>query len=121
MNRRRSSVLTFSVAMATGAAIRALSPLAGGHMEPWDDGVYYSAALMLAGAVSALVMSGPLPALYAGCLAGQILFALTLLPLEPLFSVGIGFLLAWSLLFVASAWLCLVVRPMVMHAFRQRF
>ncbi|ARS54647.1 hypothetical protein [Kushneria konosiri] len=118
---RHSSLLTFSVAMATGAAIWALSPLTNGHTEPWDSGLYYSVALVLAGIASALVTSGPLSALHAGCLTGQILFAMTLLPIEPLFIVGIGFLLAWSLLFLASAWLCLVVSPMLIRAFRQRF
>ncbi|WP_445621402.1 hypothetical protein ACUN8C_06275 [Kushneria sp. Sum13] len=121
MRMIRSSVLSFSVAMTTGAAIWALSPLMSGYTEPWDGGLYYSVALVLAGAVSALVTSGPLSALHAGCLTGQILFAMTLLPIEPLFVVGIGFLLAWSLLFLASAWLCLVVFPMLIRAFRQRF
>ncbi|ART64223.1 hypothetical protein [Kushneria marisflavi] len=121
MNRRRSSVPAFSLAMAAGAAIWALSPLASGHTEPWDSALYYSVALVLAGIGSALVTSGPLSALHAGCLIGQILFAMTLLPIEPLFVVGIGFMLAWSLLFLASAGLCLVVRPMLIRAFRQRF
>lgn len=109
LHMSHSRVLPFSIAMPAGAAIWALSPLVGGHAEPWDGGLYYSAALILAGLVATLVAPGPLWALYIGCIAGQVLFVLMALPLEPLLLVGLGFLLAWSLLFLASAWLCIRV------------
>lgn len=117
MRMIRSSVLSFSVAMTTGAAIWALSPLMSGYTEPWDGGLYYSVALVLAGFLAALVAPGPLWALHTGCIAGQVFFALMVLQPGPLLLVGLGFMLAWSLLFLGSACFCIIIRSRLVRVF----
>jgi hypothetical protein len=101
----RSLILSFVIAALAGAAVWALSPLMTGHSEPWDaGGIYYAAALALAGFLSGVVARKPLWALYVGSFCGQLSYALLFLPSGPLMVVGLFFLLAWSLLFLGGAY-----------------
>lgn len=101
----RPSILSFLVAALAGAAIWALSPVVTGHAEPWDaGGAYYASALVLAGLVSGFAVTAPLWASYVGSIVGQLLYMLVFLPPGPLIVVGVAFLLVWSLLFLAGAW-----------------
>lgn len=102
----QSAWLTFLLASATAAVVWALSPWFTGHKEPWDaPGVYYAAALLLAGMLSGLINSRPLWAHFLGAIFGQVLYAVVFLPLGPLAAVGLLFLALWSLLFLAGAYL----------------
>lgn len=95
----RFPYLSLLISVLAGASIWALSPWATGHAEPWDaSGVYYGAALLLAGLVSGFIVPKPLWAIYVGSVLGQAGYGLMVLPSGPLFLVGVGFLLVWSLL-----------------------
>jgi hypothetical protein len=111
----RSTVLTFLLASATAFAVWALSPWFTGHKEPWDaPGIYYYAALLIAGMVSGLINVKPLWAHYLGGIFGQLLYAVVFLPLGPLAGVGLIFLAVWSLLFMAGGYLGLRARTLVL-------
>ena len=106
-----STVLTFLIASATAFAVWALSPWFTGHKEPWDaPGVYYYAALLIAGMLSGLINAKPLWAHYLGSIFGQLFYAVVFLPFGPLAVVGLLFLALWSLLFLAGAYLGALVR-----------
>lgn len=101
----RSSLLAFLVASATAFAVWALSPWLTGHQEPWDaPGFYYFLALLAAGNVSGVITGKPLWAHYMGSIFGQLVYGLLFLPLGPLAAVGLLFLVLWSLLFLAGAY-----------------
>jgi hypothetical protein len=106
-----SSVLTLLIAAATAFAVWALSPWFTAFKEPWDaPGLYYSAALLLAGMLSGVIKAKPLWAHYLGSIFGQLLYAMVFLPSGPLAVVGLLFLALWSLLFLAGAYLDALVR-----------
>jgi hypothetical protein len=87
-----------------GVAIWAISPWATGHKEPWDaEGLFYAASLIAGGLISGLVIPRPLWAQYAGSVAGQLSYELLFLKIGPLFLIGAVFLLGYSLLFLAGA------------------
>lgn len=103
---RRPSLLAFLIAFTTGFTVWALSPWLTGYKEPWDaPGVYYYAALLLAGMLSGLVIAKPLWAHYTGCIFGQLVYALVFLSLGPLAAVGLLFLIIWSLIFLCGVFL----------------
>jgi hypothetical protein len=88
------------------AAIWALSPSIAGHKEPWDaSGYYYPAALSLGGLASGLIAPEALWAHYVGSLLGQIVWTLLFINVGPFFILGAGFLLTYSLLYLAGAFL----------------
>ena len=101
---RRRVLITFLTAAAIGAAIWAISPWATGSKEPWDaEGVFYVAALLAGGVLSGLARPTPLWAHYVGAVAGQLVYELLSIPLDPLMLVGAVFLLAYSTIFFAGA------------------
>jgi hypothetical protein len=101
---KRQALLSAAVAASIGAAVWALSPWATGHNEPWDaESLYYVAALLAGGLISGALMPRPLWAHYVGSVSGQLIYELLFLKIGPLFIVGAGFLLAYSLLFLAGA------------------
>jgi hypothetical protein len=101
----RSLISAFLLSALAAAAVWALSPVVTGQAEPWDaGGAYYASALVLAGLVAGFAFSAPLWLFYLGSIAGQLLYMVVFLPAGPLVVVGIGFLLVWSLLFLAGAW-----------------
>lgn len=102
---KRSLIIPFLVAALAGAVVWALAPMATGHAEPWDaGGLYYPAALLLAGLLAGFVIPGPLWMLYVGGVAGQFLYMILFLPAGPLIVVGVAFLLLWSLLLLGGAY-----------------
>lgn len=101
---KHHAAITILVAAILGAAIWVLSPWVTGHKEPWDaDGIFYVGALLAAGLVSGAVSPKPLWAHYFGSFIGQLGYELLFLKIGPLFVIGIGFLLAYCLLFLAGA------------------
>ena len=111
----RSPWLAFLVASATAFAVWALSHGLTGQKEPWDaPGIYYYAALLLAGTVSGLITGKPLWSHYLGSIFGQFLYGFLFLPLGPLAAVGLFFLVLWSLLFLAGAYIGSRVRTRAM-------
>ena len=110
-NRRSRPLLAFLVAVGSSALIWALSPWLTGHAEPWDaDGIYYLAALGVAGLVSGALMPRPLWVQYPGAVLGQLAYEAVFLEVGPLFLLGAAFLLGYSLLFVLGAGLAAQVR-----------
>lgn len=102
--RLRRRAPTFVLAALIGAAVWALSPWITGHQEPWDaENLYYVGALLGGGLLSGLAIPKPLWAHYAGSVLGQLIYTLIFLPLGPLFVLGAGFLLVYSLLFLMGA------------------
>ena len=101
---KRRTALAILVAAIVSAAIWASSPWVTGHKEPWDaESLFYVGSLVVGGLICGLSIPKPLWAHYAGSVAGQLIYALLFLPLGPLFVLGIGFLLGYSLLFLAGA------------------
>lgn len=93
-----------SVSALAAASVWALSPLLTGQREPWDaDGLFYVAALSLAGALAGWLAPRPLWAHYVGAVVGQVGYELLFLSVGPLFVVGVAFLLGYSLVFFAAA------------------
>jgi hypothetical protein len=96
--------VTILVAAAAGALVWALSPWLAGHREPWDvDGLFYPAALLVAGSVSGLVAPRPAWAHYVGAVVGQLGYELLFLPIGGLFLLGAALLSVYSLLFALAA------------------
>ena len=101
---KRRAALTIVLAAILSAAVWASSPLVTGHKEPWDaEGFFYIGSLFAGGFISGLSIQKPLWAHYVGSVVGQVTYALIFLPLGPLFVLGVGFLLGYSLLFLAGA------------------
>lgn len=102
--RLRRHAPAFVLAALIGAAVWALSPWITGHREPWDaENLYYVGALLGGGLLSGLAIPKPLWAHYAGSVLGQLIYTLVFLPVGPLLVLGAGFLLVYSLLFLAGA------------------
>lgn len=102
---------TMLVAAVASALVWALSPWLVGHREPWDaDGLYYVAALLVAGAFAGLLAPKPLWAHYVGALVGQLGYELLFLHIGPLFILGAAFLLGYCIIFVVAAALAAHVR-----------
>lgn len=94
----------FAVAVLFGALIWALSPAISGRAEPWDaDSAYYLFALPVAGFVAGLLAGGPLGAQYAGVILGQSVYGLVFVGVGPLMLLGVAFLAAYGLLYLAGA------------------
>lgn len=93
-----------ALAALFGALIWALSPSISGRAEPWDaDSAYYLFALPLAGFVGGLLAGGPLWAHYTGVVLGQFMFGLLFTGAGPLMVLGLAFLAAYALLYLAGA------------------
>lgn len=102
----RSSLPAFLTASAAAFVVWALSPSLTGFQEPWDaPGVYYYAALFVAGTVSGFIADKPLWAHYVGSIFGQFLYGLLFLTMGPLAAVGLVFLVVWSVIFLGGAYL----------------
>jgi hypothetical protein len=102
--KKRSALLAFLMASATSAAIWALSPSLTGHPEPWDaEGLFYFAALIVAGAIAGGLAPRALWAHYLGAVFGQLAYELIFLKPGPLFLVGAVFLLGYAFLFLLGA------------------
>ncbi len=100
----RRAAIAFILAAILSAAIWASSPLVTGHREPWDaDNFVYLGSLCAAGVISGCSIPKPLWAHYLGSVVGQMTYELIFLPLGPLFVLGVGFLLGYSLLFLVGA------------------
>ncbi|HZP92025.1 MAG TPA: hypothetical protein VFB20_03970 [Burkholderiales bacterium] len=114
MTRRtktRQALFAFLIAAAGGALVWALSPPLAGHREPWDaDGPYYAIALFVAGFISGGLVPKPLWAHYVGAVVGQMAYEAAFLTIGPLFLLGAGFLLGYSMLFLLAAALAAYVR-----------
>ena len=103
--------ITFVVAAVLGATIWLLSPWITGHEEPWDaDGIFYFGALLATGLIAGVVTPKPLWAHYFGSFIGQLSYGLLFLKVGPLVFVGVVFLLAYCLLFVAAAFAAARIR-----------
>jgi hypothetical protein len=103
--------LTVIVSVVASASVWALSPLLAGHPEPWDaDGLFYVAALVVAGSIAGLLAPRPLWAHYLGALVGQLGYEALFPPVGPLFVLGVAFLLGYSLIFLVAAALAAAVR-----------
>lgn len=101
---KSQALLSAAVAASISAAVWALSPWATGHNEPWDaESLYYVAALFAGGLISGALIPKPLWAHYVGSVSGQVVYELLFLKVGPLFVLGIGFLLGYSLLFLSGA------------------
>ncbi len=99
-----STALTVLVAAGAGAAVWGASPVLTGSTEPWDaEFPFYVVALVVAGLMAGLAMPKPLWAHYVGSVAGQIGYGVLFLDVGPLFVLGVAFLLAYSLFFLAGA------------------
>jgi hypothetical protein len=86
------------------ALVWALSPLLTGHREPWDAaGLFYFAALAVAGSLAGLLAPKPLWAHYIGAVAGQLIYGLLFLHVGPWFILGAVFIAGYSVIaFVAA-------------------
>jgi len=92
------------VSVVASALVWALSPWLVGHREPWDaDGLFYVAALLVAGALAGLLAPKPLWAHYLGSLIGQLGYEVLFLGIGPLFVLGAAFLLGYCIIFVVAA------------------
>jgi len=101
---KRRAALAFILAAIVSAAIWVLSPLVSGQEEPWDaEGFFYIGSLIALGGISGFSLPKPLWAHYSGSVVGQLSYELIFLPLGPLFILGVGFLLGYSLLFLVGA------------------
>ena len=75
-----------------------------GKSEPWDaEWPYYLISLACAGAISGAVVPKHLGAHYIGAVLGQAAYEVSFLNLGPLFVLGLAFLAAYSLIFLATA------------------
>lgn len=92
------------VSASVAAAVWALSVPVTGKVEPWDaDSPYYVVALATAGAISGAALPKHIWAHYVGAVLGQAAYELIFLRVGPLFVLGLGFLAAYSVIFVAVA------------------
>lgn len=108
---RRGPLPAFALSALIGTAIWALSTWTTGTLEPWDaEGFYYVGSLAAGGVISGLANPRPLWAHYAGSVLGQLLYALVFLPVGPLIVLGVGFLLAFSALFLVGAFIGATLR-----------
>jgi len=103
--------MNLALSAVAGAAIWALSPVWSGQREPWDaGGLYYPAALFLAGIVLGAIGPRAIWAHAVGIALGQLLYMLMFLPLGPLLLLGVVFLIAYSLLTLGGAALGVILR-----------
>jgi hypothetical protein len=108
---KNKAVLAFVVAAVTSALVWFSSPWLTGRREPWDaEFPFYVVALLVAGAVAGALTPKPLWAHYLGSFVGQLSYEAMLLKIGPLFVVGVGFLLVYSLVFLAAASLMSFIR-----------
>ncbi len=108
---KHRAAVTFVVAAVLGATIWFLSPWVTGHEEPWDvDGIFYFGALIIAGLIAGAISPKPFWAHYFGSFIGQLSYELLFLKAGPLVVIGVGFLLAYCLLFVAAAFAAARIR-----------
>lgn len=95
--------LAFLVSAGLTASIWAISPSVTGHSEPWDaDSLFYFAALAVTGLLSGMLIPKSPMLHYFGSVTGQIVYEIFFLDIGPLFLLGIMFLLAYSLIFLAG-------------------
>jgi hypothetical protein len=101
---RGRAALTFGGAAVAAALVWASSPWLTGSREPWDaDGPFFVVALAIAGALAGVVAPRPLWAHYLGAVLGQLGYEALLLPVGPLFVLGVASLLGYSVVFVLAA------------------
>lgn len=101
---RRAALFAFLVCVLAGGAVWALSPLIAARAEPWDaEGLYYPAALSVAGFVSGGLAPRPLWAQYLGAVTGPLAYQIIFLEVVPLLPLGLTFLLAYTLVFLLAA------------------
>ena len=101
---RRQALVAFLAAGVLGAAIWAMSPLLTGRTEPWDaSGPFYVCALAIAGALSGFIFPKHLWVTYLGAIAGQLAYELAFLQPGPLLVLGVVFLFAYGIVFIAAA------------------
>lgn len=113
---RRTYISTgLPIGLALGAAIWVLSSSITGRQEPWDaSGIYYPAALILAGLVGGLLVPGHWVEVAAGIFTGQALVLLGRVLSEPgsggLWPLGLVLLAVYSLLALVGAVLGSTIR-----------
>ena len=99
-----SAKWAFFVSAIAAAMIWVFSSAVTGNAEPWDaPGAYYFAALALAGAISGAIVPRHLLIQYVGAIVGQALYELLFLKIGALFVLGLVFLAAYSIIFLAAA------------------
>lgn len=104
MTARQQSAATLVIAAALAAIVWTLSTTITGLSEPWDsESPYYVGGLAVAGAISGAISAKPLWAHYIGAIVGQALYMLVFLPLGPLVVLGLGFMAAFSAIFMGAA------------------
>ncbi len=111
---KKTRILAFAVAAVLGAAIWAASPLLVKEAEPWDadeglNFLYYPAALLSVGLICGLFVKSAHLAIYAGLLAGQIVYMFSFLPSGPLIVLGLIYLAAISILAVVGSVIAQVI------------
>ena len=115
-----SSWITLAISAVASASIWALTPVLTSHREPWDtEGLFYVAALLIAGAVAGAIAPRPLWAHYVGSFAGQLGYELIFLRVGPLVLIGAVFLLIYCAIFALAAALAAFVRRRVAKRFSQ--
>ena len=116
------SLFSLALSSALGALLWALSKPLTGRLEPWDaEGawlLYYPLGLVLAGLLAGAI-TGRIWAVWAGIVLGQMAYALWALPADPLMLLGLGFLLAYSVLALAGAALGNILRSSRSRASRR--
>lgn len=107
---------TLLVSAAAAALVWGLSPWITGHWEPWDaDGIYYLAALLVAGAVAGLLSPKPLWAHYLGAFIGQLSYEVFVIGAGPLLALGLIFLLGYTVVFAVGAAIAVQARKRLGH------
>ncbi|MBM4260888.1 MAG: hypothetical protein FJ145_05525 [Deltaproteobacteria bacterium] len=97
---------TFVLAALASAAIWALTPWLSDQREPWDvAGIFYYAALFIAGLIAGLLQPRPLWAHYFGSIAGQIGYELIFLRVGPLLVIGAILLFFYCVFYLVGAYI----------------
>src|SRR3990172_9109460 len=106
-------LFVIALSAALGALLWVLSGPLTGRLEPWDAeghwAFYYPTGLFLAGLLAG-ALTRRIGAVWEGIVLGQTAYALWALPADPLMLLGLGFLLAYSVLALAGAALGNILR-----------
>lgn len=103
---KHEATLGFSVAFVCGAAIWFLAPFVTGHAEPWDaDGAFYLLALLVTGAIAGWLTPRKIAPILPGIALGQFLYMLLVLPIGPLWFVGLVSLFVYGIVALVAAFI----------------
>lgn len=104
MNVKKELFISILVSGLLGALVWAFSPYATGFDEPWDaETPYYIICLFSTGFITGVLCPRNIWAVLLGVVMGQLLYLYVFLPLGPLVSVGIIFMIVYGFLAVFGA------------------